>query len=484
MFRRLIVFCLWCLFALSTYAKPQALFEHRVWYNDLGQPYIECFFRLYALSLATAETHRPDMAAQTAIITVIVSQNDKILRFAKSSLRNSVDKANSAVNDLLHLERLPLDTGKLLLEISLTDSVSGEQSNFNIPLHVKPLNGLGITMTHMIKVTPDSTLPDQYLRSGVHLRPHVSGFYDASENTISYYTEIYNTRAHFSGKENRFAVIASVIDRESGETVGMLRQIQRKQVANIVPVFGSFPLNQLGTGQYAILLEVRNPQNELLLEDQLTFERVQPIDMTSVTGTDVLSRSFIANIQDPDTMDFFVACLEPLANKRELMMIQNREAALPDMEDRKRFFLTFWLNRDSQKPDIAWQDYYHEVKAVEQAFSSQIRHGFETDRGRVYLQYGKPGSRTVRENEPSTYPYEIWQYDRIDMYGNVRFVFYSRDMVTNDYELLHSTLPGELKNPRWEIELTRRNTKVTDPDATSPDSHFGNRSRELFDNPR
>ena len=96
---------------------------------------------------------------------------------------------------------------------------------------------------------------------------------------------------------------------------------------------------------------------------------------------------------------------------------------------------------------------------VQRLFKTNIRDGFETDRGRVYLQYGPPSNVIVRENSPSDYPYEIWRYDKIKVYSNKRFIFYNPDLVNNTDRLLHSDMIGELKNSSWPLELSKRNTK-------------------------
>ena len=109
--------------------------------------------------------------------------------------------------------------------------------------------------------------------------------------------------------------------------------------------------------------------------------------------------------------------------------------------------------------------------------------GFETDRGRVYLQYGAPNSIITRETSPTEYPYEIWVYDKIKIYSNRRFVFYNPDLVNNAYRLLHSDMVGELQNYRWQQALSKRNSPNRDIDDPNDGNyrHFGGNSRELYE---
>ena len=114
----------------------------------------------------------------------------------------------------------------------------------------------------------------------------------------------------------------------------------------------------------------------------------------------------------------------------------------------RRFFYSFWSNR-SPDPEAAWVAYRKEVVKVNKLFGCRVMKGYETDRGYVYLKYGPPNTMMDRFNEMDAYPYTIWHYYRAGKYTNRRFVFYQPDLVSNCLVLLHSEVPGEIQNPRW-----------------------------------
>ena len=97
-------------------------------------------------------------------------------------------------------------------------------------------------------------------------------------------------------------------------------------------------------------------------------------------------------------------------------------------EERERFIETFWRLRDPD-PDTEENEYregyYERIAYVNEHFSSGIP-GYKTDRGRVYLKYGKPdgvdshpsGGSYQRDpseggGSTSTYPFERWFYRNI-----------------------------------------------------------------------
>ena len=119
---------------------------------------------------------------------------------------------------------------------------------------------------------------------------------------------------------------------------------------------------------------------------------------------------------------------------------------------------------------------------AQKLYKTNIMKGYETDRGRVYLQYGPPSAIAIRETSPSEYPYEVWQYDKIKTFSNKRFIFYNPDLVNNNYRLLHSDMIGELKNFRWQSILTKRNSPnrdIDDPNDGNVD-HYGGESQDVF----
>src|SRR5687767_13433371 len=94
-------------------------------------------------------------------------------------------------------------------------------------------------------------------------------------------------------------------------------------------------------------------------------------------------------------------------------------------DERERFIEEFWRRRDPD-PDTDEnefkEEYYERIAYANEHFSSGIP-GWKTDRGRIYIMYGKPDERETHPmggsyQRPSwegggsttTYPFEIWFY--------------------------------------------------------------------------
>ena len=102
-------------------------------------------------------------------------------------------------------------------------------------------------------------------------------------------------------------------------------------------------------------------------------------------------------------------------------------------DEREQFIEQFWLRRDPD-PDTDVneyrEDYYQRIAYANEKYTSGIP-GWKTDRGRIYIMFGKPdqveshpsgGSydRPVWEGggTTSTYPFEIWWYRYLEGVGS------------------------------------------------------------------
>jgi len=65
----------------------------------------------------------------------------------------------------------------------------------------------------------------------------------------------------------------------------------------------------------------------------------------------------------------------------------------------------------------------------------------------VYVLYGGPNDIQRRLSNSTGRPYQIWRYDEIQ--GGVEFVFIDLTGV-GGFQLVHSTLRGEIQDYEWE----------------------------------
>jgi GWxTD domain-containing protein len=107
--------------------------------------------------------------------------------------------------------------------------------------------------------------------------------------------------------------------------------------------------------------------------------------------------------------------------------------ALKTDEERDQFIEQFWLRRDPDPdtPENEYkEEYFERIQYANEKFASGIP-GWRTDRGRIYVMFGKPSQIESHPsggsyNRPSyegggttsTYPFEIWWYRYIEGIGS------------------------------------------------------------------
>jgi GWxTD domain-containing protein len=164
--------------------------------------------------------------------------------------------------------------------------------------------------------------------------------------------------------------------------------------------------------------------------------------------------------------------LYPVANSVETGYIDN---LLKDKKENnmKMFYYNFWVNRNPENPIAAYTEYETQLMQVNNAFGLSFKYGFETSRGRVYLQYGAPNSINKSTQSSDMLPYEVWEYYSIGNQRNVKFVFYAKDRSTNDYELAYSNKRGEVGDPNWMSKIQNLPSN-TDFDSNTFNKNVGN----------
>ena len=210
------------------------------------------------------------------------------------------------------------------------------------------------------------------------------------------------------------------------------------------------------------------------------FERYNDSENAFDLSSMLLDPAFQQSIPS-DSVAYYLESLIPIAKQGEIRTLIDVLKA-NDTQQMRLHLQAFWYQTAGNKAYEQWLNYQSQVRAVEKYYANNYMEGFETDRGRVYLKYGRPNTIVVKESSPSEYPYEIWTYDKIGIYSNKRFVFYNPDLITNNHRLLHSDMIGELKNPAWQQILVRRNTvngTVDDPNMMNV-KHFGGNSNDFF----
>ena len=302
----------------------------------------------------------------------------------------------------------------------------------------------------------------------------------APENlyALPFSAEIYNTDRVLGN--GTFIVKAEIAElgRRAAPEYTMTRTMKTAPASIFIHLFNIY---MLPSGNYNLNLYVMDADSNLLTTASTFFQRSNPrvhIDLAQYDNV-VVENTFVEKMTDLKQLQEDVATLFPIGNSVEQDFFTQNMKKVP-LDQLQRYFYSFWVSRSPNDPEGAWLAYKKKVEFVNERYGSTVIKGFRTDRGRVYLRYGPPNTITEEPFDPQAYPYEIWHYYEIGQQTNVKFIFYNRDLVTNNYELLHSDYIGEMHDPAWQMKLVKRLSPNSNPDVTTPAEYWGGHAGEYY----
>jgi len=471
----------------------QAYFAYSAFAKNGNNPFIETYFTIRGNSIKYVKTGIEFYQGKVEVVLVI-KQGEAIKFVDKYTLLSpgTTDSLNG--KDFIDQQRIPLATGDYVLEFTLKDLNSNDTTvshSEKISLSF-PEDKISISDISFSESYTKTINQSMFSKNGYDMVPFPSDFFPENMNKLIFYSEVYNSnKSVVSGEQ--FLVNYFVENADNAQLAGSLRKFVKETAKEVIVVFGELPIEHLKSGNYNLVIEARDKENKLLAVTKKYFQRSNPLIEDALTPVNLstidVGTTFVSAITNSEEMKDHIKSTFPISTQMEKNFARN-QLNFSDMEMMKKYFYNFWKKRNDIEPEQAWLKYFEEVKKVNKEYGTSIMKGYATDRGRVYLQYDAPNTITATRNEPSSYPYEIWHYyvivgsDINRRQSDKRFVFMNSDLIGADYQLIHSTAYGEVKDDRWQLRLQGRNEQYIDLDQQEGREHYGDRANELFNTPR
>jgi GWxTD domain-containing protein len=465
--------------SILSHAQPQSLraYMDNKQFNAPGVGnYIELYFQFVG---STIRYQGRENGLQGEIsIEVQITANEKVINSDAYRLLSPIMK-DSIVEDFYEVKRIALPPGHYQLHVKLQD-LGAENPPISAKQNLDVLDftdSICVSNIEIFEYAIQDPNPSNFTKSGYKIIPRLSTFYPEALSSIPVYFELYNTHLL---SDSIFGLKQSFLHAKSGNELEQFTTFSRHNAAEVIPILRNVDIAKLQTGTYFLKYTLLDRNLSELSTQTYFFERNNDMEVEVDAANFVLDPAFQASIT-PDSVGFFLESLIPIAKQGEIKNIIQLTKS-KDAEKQRRYIQAFWIMTAPNEAYEKWLNYKGQVQLVEKLYANNFQEGFETDRGRVYLQYGAPTNIIIKETYPSEYPYEIWQYNKIAQFSNRRFIFYNPDLVRNSERLLHSDMLGELKNPGWPQALSRRNTNkgnIDDPNHHNT-KHFGGNSNDLF----
>jgi len=451
-------------------------------------PYIETYLTVEGESVYYMKNENNQYQASLQVI-YLFRKDQEIINYDKYELNSPAvaDTSGGVRFNFIDQQRYSLANGTYEFEVQIWDKNSKEKPFISVqPLVIEyPEDKVTVSGIQLVGSYAKTDKPGTFSKNGFDVVPYIFTFYPEHIDKIIFYTEIYNT-GKVLGEEQKY--LLSYYLEAMGQEKPMARYVaHKKEIAAPVNIlFGEFDISELASGNYYLIIEAKDQQNQLLGSNRVFVMRSNPVIQMKIDDVNQLdiSSAFVSRMRDLDSLRNYIRYLEPISTDQEKSFAL-RHLASSELSTLQKFFYKFWSDRNESEPEKMWLNYLNEVNKVNYAYSTQIQKGYETDRGRIYLKYGPPNAISESYYEPGTYPYEIWQYYVLkDGQRNKKFIFYTKDVVTNDFALLHSDVPGEISNYRWQYMLYQRVDPGFDIDQGAAIDNWGGNSKKYFDLPR
>ncbi len=423
-----------------------------IFLDQNNAPYAEIYVSFFSKNLQYVD--QGDFLQADVTIQVFLKKNDKKYaeqsrNFSSKILKTSQVRVN---NQFVTQFRFPVEPGEYIANVKVTDIHSQKTGNYEFHFSSpQPEPGV-LTLSDIelsSKISRTQANPE-FNKSVLNVIPNPSTIYSVTLPMLYYYAEAYNFK--FDPNQKGHYLVKSYITDASGTVIKDLGERSHEKPGTSAVIFGGKNIITLDPGVYFLNIEVTDMESKTMSKAIKRFTLVKPQKKTIFTlkNEKKSQNKYLAEYGafSEAELDKEFEMAKYIATRQEIQVYKN----LP-VEEKKKFLAQFWYKRDKKfkNPNKTFKrDYFERIQYANQFFSTANKEGWQTDRGRNLLKYGRPDDIEYNKMSVDKKPYEIWYYHHLE--GGVIFVF--ADLTGfGDYELIHSTATGEVKDPNWQSLL-------------------------------
>lgn len=321
--------------------------------------------------------------------------------------------------------------------------------------------GEKITASELLLVENASFKPQIHIFQQDIPAYRTTDFYSRKDTLLSFYGEISGLNQHMktgSTYISRYRILEANT-RRSLDEFGKIQRIRyREQLSQKM----DFNIRLLPTGKYLLVWDLVDSTLKVLARTEKVFTKsnpdLKPSDRPGYQQKNEKLDQLIATLSEADCR-MTVASLLPLSRASEQPTIEYLRKKGTEAELRS-YISTFFNRHEPENPYLSLLTFRELMAIGAKKYATKAMPAYQTDRGRVLLQYGQPN---MIENEYSdrfrkamqnlnTVPYEVWYYYNLEKpvkQNDVIFVFVQENRGNENYRLIHSTGIGEVRNREW-----------------------------------
>jgi GWxTD domain-containing protein len=328
----------------------------------------------------------------------------------------------------------------LLKVVAFDSSLPAMRDSLSIPLNVeKPSVRPAVSdleLCSLIKTSQDTA--DPFYKNSHEVLPNPTLLFGEQNPVVYVYCELYGLDT-----AQAYVVEYEMLDQTNAVVKKTVRD-RRFRTPRAVEV-GTLNAVGLKSGKYSLRLTLKDVASGIAAQSRRDFYVGASVRTSSEAQSPVVpGADAVAGLTDAEVEKEFLQ-VKYLASPSEMYFFDQ----LKDANAKKEFLRGFWTRIEAgseSRPPVNRRDYHNRIDLSNQKYSTMQKEGWRTDRGRVFILYGRPDEIERHSSEGMTKPYEIWYYYQIE--NGVQFVFVDRSGF-GDYILVHSTKRDELHDVNW-----------------------------------
>jgi GWxTD domain-containing protein len=430
-------------------------FDYAQFGYDTTSNYVEFYYSFNQVSLTVVNTDSVDYIQGILHISITDSATGEFVVnnswLAPNIIRDSSDFNKSLIGAIGFV----IGEGVYYCKLSGADAQDSlKTKTIDGYLRINPFLKLSASMSDLqlaSNIIPQSTNKSSiFYKNTYEVTPMPTAIFGENQPVLFFYTELYNLLDE-SGSNN-LKLNQLVFNSRDQLIIIKSKQIDRK-IDSRVEV-GTLHAYKLPTDTYTLVCTLIDSTANQGVSSSKKFFVYNPgvayVDTFTQQTSSVLSTAF--GVMSEEELDDLFSKSRYIATQAEI----DQYDLLSNENGKREFMFNYWESRNNDPLNSESYSYLAYVKRVKESnakYKAMGKEGWKTDRGRIYIMYGEPSEIERFPNKPQTRPYEIWNY--YDIEGGVYFVF--GDITGfSDYQVIHSTKRGELRDESWERRITVR----------------------------
>ena len=422
--------------------------------------YLETYLSVNGNGVKYVANENGKYQAQLSITFEFISGGN-VIKFDKYNL-SSPEVLDTSTIDFLFLDqqRYTLNDGDYTLKLNIKDLNSSKEGiYYEQALKIKAIKN-GFSDVQLVESYSQTAEKNILSKGGYDLVPFISNLYNTANTNLSCYFEYY------SDTDEEVLIQSSIVSQSTQKIVNEL--VKRKKCNSMFDAsLNTFPIENLTSGTYYLKIEAINRNNEVIHTQKRQFYKINK----DLKDEFVFEDTFISLLNNKDTLKQYIEYLHPLQSSTENIQAKNLD--YKNVEMLQKYFYRFWYDRDPFNTEQSWKNYYNLVKLVNKEFTNGIIDGYLSDRGRIYLSYGSPNSRSQEIMPKGFQPFEVWHYYSIGNERDIKFIF-SNDRMPNEYRLVYTNKFGEINDKDWLNRFEENYYDDFDEGKKSPIDYYNN----------